>query len=108
MRSQLHQIYKELNLTHTPDCHIEELETSYKLSMDLAGVKKEDITIDTKDGVLTISGTRKGERGYNFEKKLKLGGQVTVDDAKAAFEDGVLTLVLPKAETVRTRKITIS
>jgi len=104
----LFQIYKDLNLTHTPECRVEETDQAYFLSVDLAGVKKEDITIDVVNTQLVLSGKRHGEYGYEFEKKLQLGDHVNIDAIQASHVDGLLTIELPKGSKSNGRKVTIS
>lgn len=85
---------------------------SYTLEADLPGCKKEDIKIDLSDGTLTIT----AERHSEFEQKDKKGNYVRcersygsysrsfdttgIDTAqiKAQYNDGVLTLTLPKQQ----------
>ncbi len=79
------------------------------LSVELPGVKKEDISIDIEDRVLTIKGERKfeneekkdnyyrKERSYgNFKRSFTLSEEVLTDDVNADFENGVLKLTLKK------------
>src|SRR4051812_3534824 len=64
-----------------PKCDIEETEKHFVMSFDLPGVRKEDLNLDVKDGVLTLTGERKNEtqkEGYserfygNFQRKFTL------------------------------------
>ena len=49
------------NPAFNPSCDVEEADAHYLMSFDLPGVKKEDIKIDLKNGILTVSGERKNE-----------------------------------------------
>ena len=84
------------------------------------GIKPEDIDITITGDVLTIKGETKAEqktedanyirqeRRYGaFERTLSLPTTVVSDKAKAEFENGVLTLTLPKAEEVKPKTIKI-
>jgi len=84
------------------------------------GVKPEDLHITITGDVLTIRGEIKAEeevkdatyhireRRYGtFSRSLPLPVPVVADKAKAEFEDGILTLTLPKAEEVRPKTISI-
>jgi len=86
----------------------------------LPGVKPEDIHVTVNDNVLTISGEVKQEeevknavyhlreRRYGtYSRSITLPVPVQVDKAKAEYENGVLTLTLPKAEEVRPKTITV-
>ena len=89
---------------------IRETDTEYVLEADLPGFKKEDINIDISDNTLTIRAERhseheekdkKGnylrcERSYgSFSRSFGLDG-VDTEAIKAGFDNGVLTLTLPK------------
>jgi len=87
------------------------------VKVELAGMKKEDFEIALEDGALTVSGRREGEsresfrseRFYgSFSRTVALPAPVRPDDVKAAYEDGILTVVLHKAEEAKPKKITIS
>ena len=81
----------------------------YRLAVDLPGFKKDEISLDLKDGYLTIS----AEKGLDKDKEDKKGrilrqeryagacsrsfyvGDVKPEDVKAKYEDGVLTVLVP-------------
>ncbi len=84
-------------------------------------MKKEDITLSLHDGLLTISGERqhdkapdektplRNERFFGkFERTITLPLQVDGTRVQAAYEDGILTVTLPKAEAAKPRQIEIS
>lgn len=89
------------------------------VQLELAGVKKEDFEISLNDDILTISGKRdagerrEGERYRNersfgsFGRSVTLPGPVKAGEVKAVYEDGVLTVTLPKAEEAKPRKIQV-
>ncbi|MBN1438609.1 MAG: Hsp20/alpha crystallin family protein [Anaerolineales bacterium] len=90
------------------------------LKMGLPGVKPEDIQISVANGVLTIRGEVKEEkeekeRAYHlrerrcgsFSRSVSLPSNVSADKSTADFEDGVLTLTLPKAEEAKAKTITV-
>ena len=89
---------------------IRETDTEYVLEADLPGFKKEDINIDITDNTLTINAERHSEheekdkkdnyirceRSYgSFSRSFGLDG-VDTEAIKAGFENGVLTLTMPK------------
>jgi len=87
----------------------------------LPGVKPEDVAITVEDGTLTISGTTAAERRAEdgsylvqeirrgaFSRSVTLPSGLEADKATATFEDGVLSLRIPKAEQVKPRQIRIS
>jgi len=86
----------------------------------LPGVKPEEVDISITGDILTIKGEHKGEqeikqedyfykeRRYGaFSRSLQIPGQVKSDKAEAVFENGVLTLTLPKTEEVKPRQIKV-
>jgi HSP20 family protein len=86
---------------------------------ELPGLKKENIELSLQDGVLTISGERKqekeGEEGYRnerffgrFQRSVTLPASVDSSKVKATYEDGILKVVLPKAEEAKPKKIEVS
>ena len=94
---------------------------SYKLEAELPGFKKEDIKIDIENDCLTISAERhenKDEEKPNFVKRERLYGSysrsfdvsgIDVEKIEAAYNDGILTLTMPKKVEVKpaSRKLEI-
>ena len=100
---------------------IREHDTGYELDVDLPGFKKDEITIDLDNGYLTISaakGLDKDEQDKKgkyirreryagaMQRSFYVGDEVTQEDIKAKFEDGILRLSIPKkdAQAVETKK----
>ena len=88
----------------------------------MPGVKADEISISVDRDVLTLRGETKSEqeekdekRDYHFReirfsryaRSMRLPTLVDSDKAKAEFEDGILTLTLPKAEAVKPKTITV-
>ena len=84
------------------------------------GVKSEDIDVSITGDVLTIKGETKSEekvekanyirqeRRYGaFSRSVTLPTSIVAEDAKADFENGVLTLTLPKAEEAKPKTIKV-
>lgn len=105
-----------------PALDVRERADDFLIAAELPGVKKEDIDITLENGVLTISAesktdneTKEGERLVRQERRygkysrsLRLGTQVNEKAIKASYKDGVLELILPKAEEVKPKKITVN
>lgn len=101
-----------------PNVELEDSENSYLLSFDLPGVKREDIKIDIHLKTLIVSGERKCETrdqagrvsqrsGGHFERRFILPETVQTERIEAKLQDGVLELLLPKAELAKPRSIEI-
>lgn len=103
-----------------PLCDISETDEHYLMSVDLPGMKKEDIKIEAIDNVLTLSGERKREysdtsgkiqryeKSYGtFQRRFALPTSVEASKVEARYEDGVLELYLPKSEAAKPRQIDI-
>jgi HSP20 family protein len=105
----------------SPAMDIAESENEYVLVLNVPGVKKEDVKLNVEDNVLTISGERKSHplpektewlrneiRTGSFTRTVKLSKNVDAEKISAELNDGVLKVVLPKAEAAKPRTITIS
>ena len=98
-----------------------EEDESFSVKMAMPGVDKDSIEITTTADSVTIrGGTKKeeekkeGKRNYyyrtlesSFEQTFNLPTKVDSDKAVASYEDGILTLALPKSEEVKPKKIAI-
>lgn len=106
--------------TFSPACDVTEDNEHYLMTIDLPGFKKEDIKIEMNDNVLTISGERRREvkqdegkahrfeRSYGtFKRSFSLPTTVSGDKIEANYEDGVLSLYLPKTPVAKARTIEI-
>ena len=92
----------------------------FVVSLDLPGVDGDSIDLTIEQNVLTIHAERKGpvdedaerivaERTYGtFSRQLFLGETLDVENLKANYEDGVLTIEIPVAEAAKPRKIPIN
>ena len=91
------------------------------IKSDLPGIKKQDISIDIKDRVLTLKGERvfenevkekdffRRERSYGkFKRAFSVASNIKVDDILAEFKDGVLKIDIPKPEEAKSNQININ
>ncbi len=103
----------EVRMNQLMKTDIREHEGGYELDIDMPGFKKEDLKAELKDGYLTIEGhTSRSEdekdkngkyiRRERFSGSCKrtfyVGEEVTEEDIKAKFEDGILKLSVPKKQ----------
>jgi HSP20 family protein len=90
------------------------------IKAELPGVDKKDIVVDVKDRVLTLKGERstdsevKEDKYYHrertfgkFERSFTLPANAKVEDIKADYKDGVLSIDIPKSEAAQPKKITV-
>ena len=92
---------------------VREHEDHYELDIDLPGFKKEEVSLELKDGYLTVSAAKglnkdeKNEKGKlirqeryagAMQRSFYVGKNLTEEDIKAKYENGVLSLVIPKKE----------
>lgn len=92
---------------------VKEVENGYELEMDLPGFKKDEIQMELKDGVLTVSAAkgldkdeedkkgnyiRKERYAGSMSRSFYVGKHVTVEDVHPKYESGILSFSVPKAE----------
>ena len=106
--------------TWAPVVDILEGENDLIVRAELPGLKREDIDVEVTSESLTIRGERKFdeessekylrvERAYGpFQRSFSIGVPVQPDKIKAAYRDGVLEIIVPKAEEVKPKKIEIN
>lgn len=104
----------------TPVVDIMENEGELVVRAEIPGMHREDIDIEVTSESLTIRGERKFnqeenekyirvERPYGpFQRSFSIGVPVQSDKVKASYHDGILEIVIPKAEEVRPKKIQIN
>lgn len=106
--------------TWAPRLNLSESETSYEVSVDLPGIKPEEVEVELRHGDLWITGERQGEseeKGKTwhrieryfgqFRRAVRLGDDVDSENVEAKFNDGVLHISIPKTAEARTRRIEI-
>ena len=108
------------NFDWTPRVNVEEQEERFEITVEVPGMKKEEIDIEVQDNVLTIKGERRFgkeekdtsyhifERSYGtFKRAFTLPENVKSDDIEAEYRDGILKLALPKAEPQKPKEIKV-
>jgi HSP20 family protein len=106
--------------TWTPAVDLREEENHFVLHADMPGMKKEDIEVGVENNVLTIRGERKFESEINketyhrieraygkFVRSFTLPSLVKTDAISASYKDGILEVVIPKAEESKPKRIAI-
>jgi len=103
-----------------PALDISERKDAYLVTVELPGVKTEDVEIMVEDGLLTIQGerhptddpaaekTHRAERRYGaFRRLITLPRHVQADAIEATAQDGVLQILVPKAPEMHAKRIQV-
>lgn len=91
---------------------VKETDEGYEVTIDMPGVKKENLKAELKDGYLMVSATtdysndvkddekyiRRERYSGSFSRSFYVGENVKQEDIKAKFEDGTLKLLIPRKE----------
>ncbi len=110
-RDFFEDFFDDLNVNnHLMKSDVLELENSYQINIDLPGFKKEDVKVSMDDKYLVVEASRtveekeedektkylRQERYYGSLKRRFYVGNVTLDNIKGEFKDGVLTILIDK------------
>jgi HSP20 family protein len=103
-----------------PVANIAETEDAYEVTVEMPGMNPEEVNVELKDGQLWISGEKTQEheekdkryhsieRRYGrFQRVMNLGRAVNEENINASFKDGILTVVVPKSEAAKPKRIEI-
>lgn len=106
--------------TVRPAYNVKEGDDAFTVTVRLPGVAKDGLDISAENGELTITGKRtwsapdawtpvyRESNDVSYQLTLRHESVINIDQAKAELRDGILTLTLPKNETVKPRKIAIA
>jgi len=103
----------------TPPANILETQEGYVLEAEMPGVSKEGLEVVVENGELIITGHVRREepkgraliresRGFDFRRVFELDPSINLEQISAKIEQGLLTMHLPKTESVKPRKIEVS
>ena len=103
-----------------PALDISERKDAYLVTVELPGVEADDLQITLEDGLLTIQGERhfaqesseqqfhRVERRYGaFRRSITLPAHVMAEGIEATADDGVLLIMVPKAEEAKPKRIEV-
>jgi HSP20 family protein len=115
-----HQL-SQMKAAWTPASDVEEADNHYVISLEMAGVPKDQIKVEFQNNQLTVSGerrheTKRKEEGHwyserrfgKFQRTFTLPTGVNEEKVEAHYEDGILRVYVPKAESSKPRQITIT
>jgi HSP20 family protein len=104
----------------SPSTDLVETDDDFRLHLDVPGMTKDDITINLQNRTLTVSGERSSERTDEseefvrverafgtFHRTFTLPDTVDADHIEATYDNGVLTISVPKTEERTRRQIEI-
>jgi HSP20 family protein len=104
----------------TPVANVRETATEYTVTLELPGMRLEDIRVEFRDGRLVVEGERKFEdeehrdeyhrieRAYGrFCRTFDFNTPVDMDKVEATYKDGILTIRLPKVEEAQPKSIPV-
>ncbi|XP_058728907.1 26.5 kDa heat shock protein, mitochondrial [Vicia villosa] len=113
----MNKLFENMNLTPwSLTGRVRESDNHYKLKYDMPGIPKENVNITIGDGVLTIKGEHKEEKGDDdddddnneywssygyYNTSMVLPDDAKVDEIKAELKDGVLVVTIPRSEKVK-------
>jgi len=115
MQERLESLFGRGTPGWMPPVDLAEFQDRYVLSMELAGLKREDVTIEVHGSTLRVHGQRHGppccpdrylqlERGQGaFARTFQFGVPLDGDSVTADLVDGVLTVVIPKTDRIKHR-----
>ena len=112
-----HMLYGK-NAPRMMKTDVKETDEGYELAVDLPGFKKEEIRLDLNNGYLTIStekslenkeekhGKMLRQERYSgtMQRSFYVGENLTEEDVKVKYEDGVLTVCLPRKEAQKVQE----
>lgn len=106
--------------TWSPAVDIAEDDNNFYLHIELPGMKREDVKVRYEEGLLTITGEKKSEkeekkvnfhrveRSYGkFERSFRVPTRILNEKIDASFQNGVLTVTLPKSEETKPKEIEV-
>jgi HSP20 family protein len=110
----------DATLAWAPALDISERKDAYLVTVELPGVKLDDLQITLEDGLLTVQGERhfaddsseqqfhRVERRYGaFRRSITLPTHVQADAVEATVEDGLLQIMVPKMEEAKPKRIQV-
>ncbi len=130
LQESLDRLYKEImdlkvtngapDFSFSPSCEITENEAQYTLRFDLPGVTKDQVKVEAIGDQLTVRAERKEEKKAESERRylsevhygayarrFTLPSPIDEKKVEAKFENGVLTVTVPKSEGTHSRRIPI-
>ena len=106
--------------TAYPKINVYEWQDKVGVIAEIPGLSKKDLSVEVTDGVLTISGDkhklfdvgdakviRRELKESSFKRQIELGEELDRKNIKAKFEDGILSIDIPKVEPAKPKKTSV-
>ena len=113
--------HEEMGTQWIPACDVEEADNHYLISLEMAGVPKDQLKVEFHDNQIVISGERQKEtkrketgqwyserRFGKFQRSFTLPAGIDREKVEANHQDGVLRVYVPKSESAKPRQIKIT
>lgn len=120
LSSHFPRLSSRKDVDFVPACDVEETDSNYLISLDIPGMKKEELKVDFSNNVLTISGEHKEEKREekknrrlteryqgSFERCFHFPDVSVATNIEANYSDGVLRISVPKVATSQKKQIHI-
>lgn len=111
--------YSNSLLRKNVSVNVYETSDQFLVTAKLPGIDKKEVNIELENQTLKIQANReiayteekkvlqRERRNFNFQESIELPAQVNAELIEANYENGILSIVLPKAETAKSKQITI-
>ncbi len=96
---------------YLPPVDIYETDGAMKVLMDMPGVCDKNVSVDVEEQIMTVVGDSdmKDEgKAVRFRRRFSISKEIDATKIKAKIKDGVLEVILPKAESAKVHKIRVS
>ena len=105
-------VFKSESGSYQPAVDLYEDDAKYFVRAEIPGFKKKEIKVEFEGGRLQLKGERKekgesGERAVSFQRSVRLPSSIEATSIGAKYENGLLTITIPKAEAAKPRQIEI-
>jgi HSP20 family protein len=119
MQERLESLFGSATPGWLPPADLSESPERYVLTMEVPGLARSDVSVDLRDGTLTVRGERPAEtccperylqleRGHgSFSRAFRFADAVDENDVTAELADGILTVVVPKSRPAGVQRIDV-
>ena len=115
------EVARDDGLLAGPVADVSETEDAYRITVELPGFARDAVKVTVEDGILTVSAEKKRadeaadaryfrrERSFGrVERRFSFTSEIQTDKVAAAYQNGVLEIAVPKAESARPRSVEVT